>query len=69
MDDEKCPDCDGAMLFDPGVGNGNCSVCHGDGSDPTVIGQLAEGLGGSPTSCFNCGGSGACPTCGGSGIL
>lgn len=64
----RCPDCDSVEIFSiPERGDGNCSVCHGDGHG-TFMDRLAEGIGGSK-SCFNCGASGKCPTCGGSGVV
>ena len=48
----RCPDCDSVEIFSiPERGDGNCSVCHGDGHG-TFMDRLAEGIGGSK-SCFN----------------
>ena len=60
----RCYACDSIRIGED-RGDGNCSVCHGDGHG-TLFDRLAEGFGAN-ASCYNCGGSGDCPNCGGTG--
>jgi len=63
----KCPDCYSTSDLVGLFGDGKCSVCHGSGKNPSVLDEMAEGLTGVETECYNCVGSGECPTCRGSG--
>ena len=66
----QCPDCDNIVVLSfPTVGDGKCSVCHGEGhpSGTFVSDFNEELLGADPEDCDNCGGSGECPTCDGTG--
>jgi len=63
----KCPDCDGTSDIFGLIGNGRCSVCHGDGK--ALLSGLNEAVMGEPLECWKCGGSGTCQTCNGSGEI
>ena len=58
----KCPACEGTSPTDENKGNGLCASCNGTGT-------THKGIGGTPTTCSKCGGSGECPRCNGTGEI
>jgi len=71
-DATQCPDCDSVKVsIFVNEGNGQCSVCHGDGLG-SVMNQISDGINpftDEKTPCWKCNGSGQCQTCGGSGVV
>jgi DnaJ-class molecular chaperone len=64
----RCPDCDSAGMFPETEGNGKCSACHGAGWSAFLV-SVTEVMGGEPSECEECQGTGECQTCLGAGVL
>lgn len=66
----QCPDCDSVKFFcDPPEGNGQCSSCHGMGTDLFFDDAVIEMLHKEQPACEECSGSGKCQTCAGTGVV